>query len=143
SRSLRQYAPERIDDERLTPETQLPFRPDAIDDDDEDAVRNRVPALNGLPSRVLRRIHLGFFAGQPTDGRRVEEKLRARKRRQTRRFGKPLIPTDERAHTSILRLVTGKAQVTRREIEFLVVERIIRDVHLAILARDASVCINH
>src|SRR5207237_8906295 len=77
--------------------------------------------------------------GQPADGGRVDEELRARKRRQARGFGKPLIPADERAHLAVARLVRVEAEVARREVEFFVVERIVRNVHLAILARDAPV----
>src|SRR5262245_37230622 len=83
-----------------------------------------------------------FLGGMPADGSRIKENLRASERRQARSFGIPLIPTNLRAHISIARLEGLEAEITRREIEFFVIERVIGNMHFAIAAREFAVRID-
>ena len=57
-------------------------------------------ALDRLPCIELRGAELGFLAGMPADGRGIKQNIRAGKRRQTRGFRIPLIPTHQDADAS-------------------------------------------
>src|SRR5439155_5167011 len=87
-------------------------------------------------------VHFFLLIRQPTNRSRIEQKLRAGERGQTRRFRKPLVPANQRADFAMLRLMSLKAKIARCEIKLFVIERIIGNVHLAILARDLSVSID-
>ena len=67
-----------------------------------------------------------------SDGRGVEQNLRAAERRQARAFGIPLVPADQRRDARIARVEAAEAQIARREIILLVEPRIVGDVHLAV-----------
>src|SRR6185503_3155119 len=88
-------------------------------------------------------VHLLLFIGEPADRRRVKQKLRAAESSQPRRFGEPLVPANERADPAVSCVVRLKAEISGREIKLLVVERIVRDMHLAILARDLAGSVDH
>ncbi len=93
---------------------------------------------------------LFFFGWMPADGGGIEEHFGALKRGQARAFRVPLIPANQGADAAKARFKTGaktrakarihglKAQVARREVVLLEVERIVRDVHLAIDADDVA-----
>src|SRR5262249_50371910 len=88
---------------------------------------------------MLRDAELGFFIRMPADGRRIEQYVRALQRRQARAFGIPLIPADQRAHAPMPGIKGPEAQIARRKVKLLVVERIIRNVHLAVDAPESTV----
>src|SRR5207245_1653961 len=132
-------AAKRIGDKRLTPKRELAFLTYSINGRHVNAVGNSVRALDRLPCGMLRLVHVLLFVWQPADCRRIEQKLRTGKRGQTRRFGKPLVPTNQRANLAMLRPMSLKTKIAGCEIELLVIERIVRDMHLAILAGDLSV----
>ena len=73
-----------------------------------------------------------LFVGQPADGRGIEQDLGTLQRHQPRRFGKPLVPADAHAQAAKSRRETAKPQIAGREVELLVIERIVGNVHLAI-----------
>src|SRR5262249_9610885 len=79
-RGAREHAADRIGDEGLAPEADRAIGPYAVHGDDEDAVRDRVGALRGLPRLVLGAVDLGALVELPADRRRVEEDLRAGER---------------------------------------------------------------
>ena len=79
----------------------------------------------------------------PADGGGVEEDLGALHRGQARAFGKPLIPADQRADRRDLGLPRDEAGVAGREVELLVEQRIVGDVHLAIHAHQRAVGVDH
>ena len=93
--------------------------------------------LDGLPGVVLRRAELVFLGRVPADGSGIEEHLRALQRGEPRALGIPLVPAHERADAAKAGVHGLKAQVARREVVLLVVERVVGDVHLAIDAGDA------
>src|SRR5262249_21337072 len=95
------------------------------------------------PRRMLALAIFGFFARMPTDGRRIEENLRATKSRKTRALGVPLIPTDQRADLVIPCVEGLEPEVTGREVKLLVKERIVGDVHLAVHSEQFATRINH
>ena len=105
------------------------------------AIGHGVAALDGFPGVVLF-LMLGFFGGMPADGGWVEKDFCALHCRQTRRFGIPLVPTDEDADFAVLGLPGAEAEVTGSEIKFFVIKRIIRDMHLAIEAEEGAVGID-
>ena len=149
-RRLRDDAAERIGEEAAAPEFEA--RPagtiaadvavlvaDAIHARDVDAVGDGVGALNGLPGIVLRRAELVFLRRMPADGGGIEEDLGALQRGEARAFGIPLVPADERADAAVRRVDGLESEIAGREVELLVVERIVGDVHLAIDADDGAV----
>src|SRR5262249_52107030 len=103
------------------------------------AVATGGPALDGLPRGGLGGAVLPLPAGGPAARRRIEEDPRPAERGEPRRFGKPLIPADQRTDASRLGVEAAEADVARREVVLLVVERIVGDVHLAVAAGDGSV----
>src|SRR5262245_61008277 len=76
-----------------------------------------------------------FLAGMPSDGGRVEENLSSAQRRQTSRLRVPLIPANQNSDPSIPGLPDREAEVSRREIELFMVERIVGNMHLAVLSQ--------
>ena len=62
---------------------------------------------------------------------------------EPRAFGIPLVPADQHADAAVARVEIRKAQIARREIEFLVVERIVGNVHLAVHAQQRAVGVEH
>src|SRR6185503_2584807 len=92
---------------------------------------------------MLRFVHRLFFVRQPSNRSRVEQELRTAERRESRRFRKPLVPTNERTEFSIGSVVSLKAEIAGSEIKLLVIKRIVRDVHLAILPGDLAVAVDY
>jgi len=85
------------------------------------------------PNVAARRI--ASFQPVPADGSGTEEDFGALQRSQSSGFGIPLVPTDEHADLRVTGLPGAKAKVTGGEIELLAVQRVVRDVHLAVEAR--------
>ena len=112
---------------------------DAVRHADVAAVGDRVAALDRLPRIVLRFAVLLALGRVPADRGGVEEDLGALHRGQPRAFGEPLIPAHQRADRRHLGLPRDEAGVAGREIELLVEQRIVRDVHLAIHAHQRPV----
>ena len=61
---------------------------------------------------------------------------------QARGFGKPLVPANQSADFAVSGVVSLKTKIAGREVELLVIKRIIRDMHLAILAGNLAVSID-
>src|ERR1043166_3600015 len=139
----------RSSDETLTPEFDAiaanaikNFMADAVRNANVATVRNRVAALNRFPGAVLERAVFFLLAGMPADGCWIKKNFRALQCREPRAFGIPLVPANQYADLRILRLPGSKTKVARREIKFLVVKRIVRNVHLAIDAEQRAVRVN-
>ena len=116
-----------------------PLDPDAVHRGDEAAVGHRVRALDGLPREVLVGAELLLLRRMPADRRGEEEDLRAVHRGEARAFRIPLVPADEHADAAEPRGPRLEPEVARREIELLVVQRVVRDVHLAVDAQQGAV----
>ncbi len=106
------------------------------------AVGDGVAALNELPRAMLFCSVRFFLRRMPADGGGVEKNLRALQRRQSRAFRIPLVPANQDADLAVTCLPGAKAEIAGREIEFLVIKWIVRDVHLPICAEQRAVCIN-
>ena len=111
---------------------------DAVDGSDEDSVGDGVGALHGLPGGVLGFAELGFFGGVPADGGGVEEGFGAHEGGDAGGFGVPLIPADEGADGAVAGLAGAEAEVAGGEVELLVVEGVVGDVHLAVEAGECE-----
>src|SRR5207253_1637966 len=107
------------------------------------AVRDRVTALNCFPRRMLRRAEFFFLARMPADRRRIKNNLGATQCRQPSCFGIPLVPANADTDLAALCFPRLKTEVARREIKLLVIQRIVRDVHLAIFPEKSSVRVNN
>jgi len=133
-------------DEALAPELDAVagefFVADAVRDSDVATVGNGVAALDGLPGRVLFLV-LGFFTGMPADGGWIEKNFCALHSGQSRGFGIPLVPADKHADFAVPGLPGAKAEVAGSEIKFLVIKRVIGDMHFAIEAEEGTVGIDN
>ena len=99
--------------------------------------------LDGPPGIELGRAELRLFGGMPADGRGIEKNIRAAQARQARAFGIPLVPADQHTDSAVPRIEIRKTQVAGREIELLVVERIVRNVHLAVKPEQRAIGVEH
>src|SRR5581483_6831225 len=116
-----------------------PFKSHSVDGGHVDSVCDRVRALDGTPGIELRRAVLLLLGRVPTNSCRIKQNVRPLYRGQTRAFGIPLVPADEHADAAKCRVEVLKSEVPRREIKFLVIKRIVGDVHLAVQALDLAV----
>src|SRR5690606_28816293 len=106
---------------------------------DIDAVGDGVAPLDRLPGGLLLLAMLRLLRRAPAAGGGVEEDPRAAHGREPRRFRVPLVPADQHTDPAELRVPRAKAEIAGGEVEFLVESRIVRDVHLAVLAEIAAV----
>ena len=113
--------------------------PDAVHAGHIDAVGDGVRALDGLPRIVLRRAELVFLCRVPADGGGIKQHLAPCSAVSRAPSGyhwsqQTSVPTRPNARIDGL-----ESKIAGREVELLVVERIVGDVHLAIDAGDAAV----
>src|SRR5260221_10058852 len=83
-----------------------------------------------------------FFAGMPSDGGGIEKNLGALHRSQPSRFRVPLIPADEYTDFCKARLPGAKAKISRSEVKFFVIKRIIGNVHFSVKSQQCSIGID-
>ena len=112
---------------------------DAIRRGHVDAVGNGVAALDGLPGVMLGLSVLGFLVWVPADGSRIEQHGRALERGQPRGFRVPLVPAHQRPHAADRGVHCLVAKVARGEVELLVIERVVGNVHLAVEPEHATI----
>src|SRR3954470_10735392 len=74
---------------------------------------------------------------------RIEDDLGAGQGGEPGTFWIPLVPADERAHAAVIGIEGFEAEIARSEVELLVIQRIVWDVHLAIKPEDLAVGIDH
>ena len=79
----------------------------------------------------------------PTDCRRIKQNFRTLHCRKTRSLRKPLVPTNKHALTSELVVKSLESQIARIKIEFLVITRVVGNVHFAVKTSLRAVSINH
>src|SRR5690606_26181888 len=134
-------------DETLAPEldprpTLGRLRADAVHGDDITPVGHGVASLDDFPGAVLVRAILLLLAWMPANRRRIEKDFRSLHRGKPRPLRVPLVPAHENADSPELRVPRLEPGVTRREVELLVVKRIVGNVHLAINAQHLAVRID-
>src|SRR3954467_2701292 len=74
---------------------------------------------------------------------RIEDDLGTSEGSESGSLWVPLVPADERAHASVIGIEGFEAEIARSEVELLVIQRIVGDVHLAIKPEDLAVGIDH
>src|SRR4029077_19128939 len=85
-----------------------------------------------------------LFGRMPADRGGIKNNVRADEARKARTFGIPLVPAHEHPDAAKSSVEVRKAEIARSEIKFLVIERIVRNVHLAIFSEERSVGVqNH
>src|ERR1700723_110653 len=149
-RGLGHHLSERVGDKGIAPELKpgitcrVPaLKAHPVYDRDIDSVRDGVTALNRFPGVELRCAEFRFLCRMPADARGIENYLRTTKRHRPRALRVPLIPADLHADAAAVYVERRKTEVTRGEVKLLVVQRVVRDVHLAISAQERSVGVNH
>src|SRR5688500_18322175 len=95
--------------------------------------------LDRLPGGLLLRPVLLLLPGQPSDGGGVKEDLGTGHGGETGGLRVPLVPADQHADPTEAGIPRAKAQVARGEIELLVVLRVVRNMHLPVLAQEPAV----
>src|SRR6266404_7791478 len=102
-------------------------------------ISDGMATLDRFPRRMLRRAEFLLLRWMPADSRGIENNFRSAQRREPRRFRIPLVPTDTHADLSARGLPGLEPEIARREIKFLVIQRVIGDVHLTIFAKHFSI----
>src|SRR5690606_23106230 len=97
----------------------------------------------GLPGAMLALAVRRLLLRMPTDRGRIDEQLGTLHRGEARGFGIPLVPADEHTELGGLRMPNFVAEIAGREVILLVVPRIVRDVHLAVLAEVTALAVEH
>src|SRR5581483_7980866 len=100
------------------------FVADAVDYSDIHSVGNRVCTLNRSPRIMLRLAELGFLGRMPTDGRGIEQHACPLQSGEPSAFRIPLVPAHQGPDFADVGIVRAEAEVARREIELLVIQRI-------------------
>ena len=134
----------------LEPQNWMPGRPerrrfvaDAVARQHRQAVGDGVAAVAEDPGIALA-ILLGLLVVRiPADRGGIQQQLRAGQRHQARAFGIPLVPAHHHAEAADRGVDRLEADVARGEVELLVEARIVRDVHLAVLAGGRAVGFEH
>ena len=106
---------------------------------DRQAIGHAVAALDQLPGLTLLRLLPVRVRRHATDSCRINEQFRPVQGHGAGRFRIPLVPAHQHAQRTHRRFDGPEAQVSGREIELLIEERIVRDVHLAVGAGNAAV----
>ena len=119
------------------------FHAGTVDRDHGQAVGYAVTALDQLPGLTLLRLLPVGVGGNAADGGGIDEHLGSGEGHCTGGFRIPLVPADQHAQGSQGSLDGLEAQVSGSEIELLVEERIVRDVHLAVLAGNGTVRVHY
>src|SRR5437879_9567360 len=91
---------------------------------------------------MLGRAKFFFLARMPPDRRRIKNNFRAAQRCQSCRLRIPLVPANADADLAGLCFPRLKTKIARRGIKLLVMERIVRNVHLAIFSEELPVAID-
>ena len=96
-------------------------------------------ALNRLPGLLLGGSELPFLRRVPPDGRGIEKDLGPAQGDQSGSLRIPLIPANQHTDAPVAGVKGGVTPVPRGKVEFLVIERVVGDVHLAIASQQGAV----
>ena len=116
---------------------------DTVHGDDRQAVGDGMPPLDKLPGLPLGLLLLLGIRADPTDGGRIDQQLCTVQSHEPCCLRVPLVPADQHSQSPDRGSYRLETQIARREIELLVEARIVRNMHLAVLARYASVLLDH
>ena len=115
----------------------------SVDAEYRQAVGNGVGALDGEPGLQLPLLFVGIIGRVPADGGGVDQQLGAGQGHQTGCFRVPLVPADQHAQPPHPGVHGTKAQVTGREIEFLLETRVVGNVHFAVATGQTAVGVQY
>src|SRR5690606_27870120 len=99
--------------------------------------------LNGLPCVELFRVGFFVLRGSPTDGCGIKKDLRPHQCGYPRSLRIPLIPAYQHTYGCKPGLKNFVTKITRCEIEFFVVRRIVGDMHFPVFSKIGSVSIQN
>lgn len=119
---------------RGTPKLQTALQSNSISGSDVNAVGDRMSSHGYLPGTVLRPALFLALGRDPTDGCWVQQNLGPAKCEQSGCFGIPLIPTDADSQAPEFGLGHSESQISGRKVKLFVVQRVVGNVHLAILS---------
>ncbi len=119
------------------------FEAHAIHRRDPAAVRDGVAPLDRAPGIELRRSVFRLLGRVPADRRGIAQQVGALERREPGALRIPLVPAHQRPDRSHAGVERAEAQIARREIELLVIGRVVRDVHLAVDPLQRTVGLDH
>src|SRR5258707_14865380 len=100
-------------------------------------------ALDELPGLVLPDAELSLFARMPADSCGIEENLSPLESGQAGRFRIPLIPADQNADPAKARIESPETKVAWCKIIFLVIQRVVRNMHLPIETQQGAVGVEY
>ena len=100
-------------------------------------------ALHRDPGLALAGPLVGRVVRVIADGRGVDEQLGPGQGHEPGSLRVPLVPADEHPEPTHPGVDGREAEVPRGEVEFLVIARVVRDVHLAVDAGQAAVRVEH
>ncbi len=126
-------------DEGLAPEFGAVVGAAAVDGGKVTTIGDGVSALDGFPCAVLSATELSFFFREPANGGGVDKNLSAAESHQASCFGIPLVPADEHAEFSKLRIPNRPVAIAGSEIEFLFESGVLRDVGFAVEAEHFAI----
>ena len=107
------------------------------------AIGHRVATMRQHPCIALAVFFILRIGRVPANRGGIQQQLGTGQRHHARRFRVPLVPAHQYAEFAHRGLNGGKTQITGGEIEFFVEARIVRDVHLAVLAGQRAVGVKH
>src|ERR1700682_2756257 len=99
--------------------------------------------MHNMPGVVLSFTQFFLLIWMPANSCRIKKHLRSLQRSQPRAFGIPLVPANQGSYSAHLRIKRLETEVARSEVILFVIKRIVRNVHLAVHAAQASVCVKH
>ena len=120
-----------------------PLVTDAIAGQHRHPVGDRVAAMTEDPGAALAIFFRLRIGGIPADRGWVKQQFGAGQRHQPRGFRVPLVPAHQHAQAADRGVDRREAQIAGGEIEFFVEPRIVRNMHLAVLAGSAAVRVEH
>src|SRR5207302_9911619 len=122
--------------------TRRRFMAYSVWDCDVAAIRDCVAALDCFPGGMLHCAKLLLFRRVPTDRRGIKTNFCPVQRRQARGFRVPLVPANADSNLAACCWPRLKSEIAWCEIKFLVIQRVVRDMHFPVLAYQFSIRVN-
>ena len=131
----------RTSDKAAAPEGVGSFLAYPVDSNDGESVGNSMTTHYGGPRLTLTLLFVGGVVRVEAYCRRIDKQLGTLKCHKTCCLGVPLVPAYKDAKTSYAGVNGLETEVARGEVELLVVGRIVGDMHLTILAGNATIAL--
>ena len=115
----------------------------AVDSDDRKSVGYSMSALHCLPGSKLPFLLLRGVGTFPAYCGGVYEDIGSAQRHQTGTFGVPLVPTYLHSKHAYRGTYRTEALVAGCKVEFLVIGRVVGDMHLAVFSGDTAIAVKY